>query len=218
MYGHAPAGTRRSIVRACSRTGYRRIWAICRIFAIGFLLIACAGRGDGRPSGQTVALKADAAQLGFDLPGFENAPVEHTRYTSADRRYREEFAEWSLADKTIAGLTLSVATAGKPFTDPTKPAEILKIWPVFDDMRPTFGNPATTESGLGRIAYRRMAIGTRACVLFIQRWPEAAPGIPTEGPANLSGFYCNPPGILLPPDAAITVMRAVVLHPPRKQS
>jgi len=165
-----------------------------------------------------VELKPNAARLGVNLPAFENVPGRHTRYTSADNRYREDFAEWRLPNDAIAGLTLSVAANGKPFTDPPMPDDIPKIWPEFDDMHPSFGKPASAANDLGTIAYQRAAIGTRACVLFIQRWSAAEPRIATTGPATLSGFYCNPPGTLLPPDAALAVLRALILRPPPKQS
>jgi len=165
-----------------------------------------------------VDLKPDATRFGMNLPAFENVPGQHTRYTSADGRYREDFAEWRLPNDAIAGLTLSVAANGKPFTDPPMLGDIPKIWPEFNDMHPSFGQPASAATDLGTIAYLRAAIGTRACVLFIQRWPAAEPRIATNGPATLSGFYCNPPGTLLPPDAALAVLRAVVLRPPLKQS
>jgi hypothetical protein len=187
---------------------------------IFFLLLvaACAGRGDARPPGETLVLKADATRLEINLPGFERNPGEHTRYTSADGRYRDDFAEWRLADDTIAGLALSTAKTGKPLTDPVRETEVLKIWPVFEDRRPAFGNPATVENDRGAIAYRRVAIGTRSCVLFLQRWTQADPRVAANGPTTLSGFYCNPSGMILPPDAALAVVRAVVLRPPLKQS
>jgi hypothetical protein len=188
--------------------------------AIGLLFLAgaCAGRGDGRPPGETITLPPEAVRLGFGLPAFAAAAGQHTQYRSADRQFREEFAEWRLDDGATASLTLSAANAGKPVSDPVQPAEVMAIWPKFNDKRPSFGDVATARTRLGALSYQRVAVGTSACVIFLRRWPVPDPRVAAGAQANLSGFYCNPPGVLLTPDAAITVLRAVVLRPPRKQS
>ena len=188
--------------------------------AMGFLLLAgaCAGRGDGRPPGETVAVPPAAARLDFRLPAFAAAAGQHTRYTSADRRYREDFAEWRLDDGATAGLALSAATADRPFSDPVRPADVLAIWPNFNNKRPAFGNPGSARNDLGAASYQRVAVGTLACVLFVQRLPAPDPRMPADTQATLSGFYCNPPGVLLTPDAVRTVLHAVVLRPLHRKS
>lgn len=217
MYWPAPAWTRR-YTRIPSNAFIRQMAAV--VGTMGFLLLAgaCAGRGDGRPPGATVAVPPGAARLDFRLPAFAAAAGQHTRYTSTDRRYREDFAEWRLDDGATAGLTLSTATTGKPFSDPVQPADVLAIWPNFNDKRPAFGDPGTARNDLGAASYQRVAVGTLACVLFVQRLPAPDPGMTADAQATLSGFYCNPPGVLLTPGAVRTVLRAVVLRPLHQKS
>lgn len=183
-----------------------------------FLAAACAGDEGGRPAGDTARVAPDAARLGFRLPAFAEAGGTHSHYRSADGRYAESFAEWRLSDGTTAGLALSTARGAAPITDPTLPAEILAIWPRFSGKRPALGKAAAMHNELGPVFYQRAAVGTQACVLFVQRWPEPDPRIAPAARATLSGYYCNPPGVLLTPDAALIVLRAVALRPPRGQS
>lgn len=220
MYWPNPAGTRHSKAYAPARSR-RPAWRrIAQLTIAGFLLLAtaCAGSTDGRPPGRTVALRPDAVRLEFALPGFRESAGDYARYRSEDGRYVEDFAEWRLDDNTTAGLTLSVAQTGAPFTDPASPSESLAIWPQFARKRPSFGNPTTARNALGPASYQRVAVGTLTCVVFVQRWTAPEPRIAAGGQATLSGYYCNPPGVLLTPDAALAVLRAVVLHPPQRET
>lgn len=215
MYWPIPAWTRRSKAGPLNRSGQ----SIPRLLAaVGFLLLAgaCAGNNDGRPPGETVALPPETARLDFRLPDFTAATGQHSLYRSEDRQYREEFAEWRLDDGVTAGLTLSAANAGKPLSNPAQPADVMAIWPQFNDKRPAFGKVRTAQIDLGAVSYQRVAVGTATCVFFTQ--PDPDPRVAAGAQANLSGFYCNPPGILLLPGTALTVLRAVVLRPPGKQS
>jgi len=217
MYGRTPHRTRRLTSDRRSRIAGDPRRRLKSLIAAALLLIGtdCAGQTDGRPTGETTLLPAAEARLGVALPDFGDAPGTHSRYRSEDGRLTEEFAEWRLADGTTAGLALSTARTGAPFTDPALPSDILPVWPQFRNKRPNFGNPATAETELGPVPYQRVAIGTWACVLFLRRWLTPDARVAAEGQAVLLGYYCNPPGVLLAPDAAQTVLRAIVLHSPR---
>ena len=188
--------------------------------ALGLMVLAsaCTGPKNGRPPGETVALPPETARLDFRLPAFATITGQHLRYRSTDRRYREEFAEWRLDNGVTAGLTLSTANAGKPLSDPALPAEVMAIWPNFNDKRPAFGNVSTAQNDLGPVSYQRVAVGTTTCVFFVQHRSRPDPRIAARAQENVSGFYCNPPGVLLTPDAALSALRTVVLRPPRKRS
>jgi hypothetical protein len=184
------------------------------LVCILFLLSACKTETDSRPSGQTVWVERGDSRLIFNAPELEKVKLRIRRFIDQSGRFTEEFAEWNSAGKknVIAGLILSEATNGSPLTDPQDPNEVPNIWSVFQQQIPAFGPLGQSSNTLGPVLWRRVSIGARACVVFLQRWSIATnPGrnAPISG---LSGYYCNAPGHVFPPSLADKVIKSVGLY------
>jgi hypothetical protein len=171
-------------------------------------MAACQAPAPEGPDGLwTVPTDADA-RLSLPLRELSDPP-QRARFVSADGRYTEETAQWHGADsdRPSAGLRLSEATPGPPLTDPTDPESVVADWAFLRDKRPSAGERRTGKNAYGPVAYWRVGVGTTVCVIFIQRLP---PNDRTE--ATLSGYFCNPPGLPMPPQAAATVVESIGLR------
>lgn len=179
-----------------------------------FLLSACETETDSRASGQTVWVDRKDSRLIFKAPELEKANIKIRRFTDQSGRLTEEFAEWiSDSEKNvIAGLILSEAASGSPLTDPQDPKEVLNIWAVFQKQSPAFGPLGQSSNALGPVLWRRVSIGSRACVVFLQRWSIATNPRPNAPISGLSGYYCNAPGDVFPPSLADQVIKSLGLY------
>lgn len=120
----------------------------------------------------------------------------------------EETAQWGKdPNQPSAGLRLSEASPAPPLSDPRDPADIVSQWTTLQDRRPAYSESGTVENDQGPATWWRAGVGTTVCVLFVQRLPR-----PTPGAATLSGYFCNPQGLPMSPDAAVTVVRNVRLR------
>lgn len=180
---------------------------------LGLVLVGCAKPRTSMPPGDSVTLPNAKSRLGLavsTLPGEATA----VRYTSRDGRYIEETAAWGGTGyrNAFAGLSLSQASPAPPLTNPSDPEAVAKLWPTLREKQPAIGKLVQSRNSLGPVIWRRASIGTSACVLFVQRWAESDPAAPNAKASNLSGFYCNAPGIPLAPGAAETVVRSISLR------
>ncbi|MDA0656644.1 MAG: hypothetical protein O2912_09580 [Proteobacteria bacterium] len=179
-----------------------------------FLLSACETETDSRSSGQTVWVDRGDTRLIFKAPELEKVNIRIRRFTDQSGRFTEEFAEWNSDGKknVIAGLILSEAANGSPLTDPQDPNEVLNIWAAFQKKNPAFGPLGQSSNALGPVLWRRVSIGTRACVVFLQRWSIATNPGPNAPISSLSGYYCNAPGHVFPPSLADKVIKSLGLY------
>ena len=170
-------------------------------------LAACQTPEPAGPAGSWSMLPAGGARLTLalaDLPG----EGRHARFRSADGRYVEETAQWGGGGTASAGLRLSEASPGPPLTDPDGPNAIIQSWTALQDKRPAFTEPGVSQNAQGPASWWRASLGTQVCVLFLQR-----PGPQQPTAATLSGYYCNPSGTPLSPQAAAAVVESVGLRP-----
>lgn len=182
-----------------------RRWALVGALAA---LSACQAAPSG-PEGSWSALPPDSARLTLALPDLRG-DARHVRFRSADGRYVEESAQWgdAGAGEPTAGLRLSEASPGPPLTDPASPEAILPGWTELQDKRPALAEEGSSQNALGPASWWRVGVGTSVCVIFLQRLPPRG-----TIAATLSGFYCNPSGTPLAPQAAATVVQAIGLRP-----
>ena len=197
-----------------SKYGFGRFAAV---LAGVLIAAACAKPPPSKPPGESVTLAPGETRLVLTVSTLPSQAAA-TRYVSGDGRYVEETARWGDPglNKASAGIVLSQAQPAPPLTDPRKPDELVSLWPALRDKRPAFGNLVQSRNALGPVRWRRAAIGTAACVLFVQRWSDGDPGAPDGKPSTLSGYYCNPGGVPLAPGAAETVVRSITLRQGRQ--
>ena len=181
------------------------------VFAAAVALAACQAPAPAGPEGAWSMLPASAARLTLSIAGLPGE-ARHARFRSADGRYVEETAQWGRAGAASAGLRLSEASPGPPLTDPDGPNAIIRSWTTLQDKRPAFAEPGSSQNAQGPVSWWRASLGTRVCVLFLQR---PAPQPPMAA-ATLSGYYCNPGGTPLSPQAAAAVVESVGLRPRRE--
>ncbi len=197
---------------------YSLRWAFKQIFAVcvGVCLVAagCQTNSDGRPPGHTVWIDQGDARLIFNVPALAQINKSSRRFTDQSGQFVEEASEWdsNRAESVIAGLLLSEASVGSPLTDPQDPREVVQLWAVFRKQTPTFGTLNQSTNVLGPILWRRTSIGTRACVVFLQRWSVIGSLAPTAPITNLSGYYCRAVGAVFPPEFAENVIKSVGLR------
>ena len=194
-------------------TPARRKIRVGVVFAILCLAAtACSTEQSRRPKGATKPLPAAESRLIFNLPALAAATPEYHRYTSADGRFVEEFATWAGgSDDPIAGLLISEAVDSAPLLDAESPERTVDLWSELRDKKPGFGPLKQMPTGSGPRSWGRASIGTRICVVFLQR-PGAASGDFGRPRASLTGYYCNPPGASLGPDAAEAAVKSAGLR------
>lgn len=169
---------------------------------------ACAAPKPTGPKGDWAALPAADSRLSLPIQDLKSAP-QSAIFRSADKRYREEIKQWDDGPaKPSAGLRLSETPSGPPLTDPQDPVDIIAGWPVLQDKRPAILEPDTAENDYGAARWWRVGLGTAVCVMFVQRLDRTPPAA-----ATLSGYFCNPEGLPMSPDAAVTVVKSVRLRP-----
>lgn len=201
--------------------GFKRLAPICRVLAFGLVIavIGCSTSDPLRPEGRIIPISASESRFDFPVSTLAS-PGRFNLYASNNGEYLEETAQWT--GRTFkdgeAGLLLSEAKAGPPLADPADPAASFDLWPMLRGKTPAFGDVRQTENALGKADWQRAAIGTAACVLFIQRWAGNASITDGSRYATLSGYYCNPPGETLSAEAAEQVIKALDLRAgPKRQ-
>lgn len=201
--------------------GFARLAPIYRVLALGLVtvVIGCSTPDQARPAGRIVPISASESRFDFPVSTL-TSPGRFNVYTSDKGDYLEETAQWT--GQTFkdgeAGLLLSEAKAGPPLADPKDPAASFRLWPLLRGKTPTLGKLHQTQNTLGKVDWQRAAIGTSACVLFVQRWAGDASITDGSRYATLSGYYCNPPGETLSADAAENVVKVLGLHDgPKRQ-
>lgn len=208
----------RSMSRHPVRTTPRQLPVRCKMrfgAALGllcFTIAACGTTDSRRPPGTTKALESRQSRLVFDFPPLSAATPAYRRYTSADGRFVEEFADWTgAADGPSAGLLVSEAVGAAPLLDAESPDRTVDLWSALRDKKPGFGPLQQTNAAAGAVSWRRASIGTRICVVFLQR-RETAGGKVSGTRAVLTGYFCNPPGASLAPDTAEAAVQAAGLR------
>lgn len=200
--------------------GIKRLAPVYRVLAFGAVIAVagCSTSDPLRPKGRIIPISASESRFDFPVSTL-STPRRFNLYTSNNGEYLEETAQWTA--KTFkhgeAGLLLSEAKAGPPLADPKDPAASFKLWPLLRGKTPTFGELQQTRNALGKADWQRAAIGTSACVLFVQRWAGDASITDGSRYATLSGYYCNPPGETLSAVAAENVVKALGLRDGRKR-
>ena len=175
---------------------------------------ACGTVENRRPKGATKPLPAAQARLFFNLPALSAATVDYRRYTSADGRFVEEFGTWTAgANGSMAGLLISEAVDAAPLLDAESLEKTVDLWAELRDKNPGFGPPKQVSTATGMTSWRRASIGTRVCVVFLQRFETASRGV-TGTRAVLTGYFCNGLGATLAPDAAEAAVKAAGLRGP----
>ena len=189
-------------------------------FVIGLLLcglsllspIGCQSDYGNPPSGKTVWIEPNETRLIFTMPELKQSQIRVRRYTSDDGKHIEELGEWYRFDKsTFAGLLLSQSAEGPPLNDPQDPMDIVGRWAVFRDQKPSFGILKKSNNILGPIIWRRTGIGTRTCVVFLQRWSLEKRSTNSAPITSLSGYYCNTPGEVFSPSLAKKTVKSIGL-------
>ena len=195
--------------------GFARLAPICRAVAFGLLIAAtgCARPDTPRPDGRIIPISASESRFDFPVSTL-TADGRFNLYVSDNGEYLEETAQWTgqSFSEGEAGLLLSEAKAGPPLADPRDPAASFKLWPLLRGKTPALGALRETQNALGKVDWQRAAIGTAACVLFVQRWAGDASITDGSRYATLSGYYCNPPGETLSAEAAEGVVKALGLR------
>lgn len=200
--------------------GFIRLAPIYRAlaFGLGIAVVGCSTPDPLRPEGRIIPISASESRFDFPVSTLAS-PGRFNLYASNDGAYLEETAQWT--GKTFkdgeAGLLLSEAKAGPPLADPADPAASFDLWPLLRGKTPALGKPQQTQNALGNADWQRAAIGTAACVLFVQRWAGDASITDGSRYATLSGYYCNPPGETLSAVAAERVIKALDLRESRKR-
>ncbi len=194
---------------------FKRLASISRAaaFSLAIAIIGCSTPGPLRPEGRIIPISASESRFDFPVSTLAS-PGRFNLYASDNGEYLEETAQWtgnSFKDGE-AGLLLSEAKAGPPLADPADPAASFDLWPLLRGKTPAFGEVRQTENTLGNADWQRAAIGTAACVLFVQRWAGNASITDGNPYATLSGYYCNPPGETLSAEAAERVVKALDLR------
>ena len=175
-------------------------------------LIGCQSNYGNLPSGKTVWIEPNETRLIFTMPELQQSQIRVRRYSSDTGNHIEEFGEWYRLDKgSIAGLLLSQSADGPPLNDPQDPKDIASRWAVFRDQKPSFGVLKKSNNVLGPILWRRTGIGTRTCVVFLQRWSLEKTSNSSTPITSLSGYYCNTPGEVFPPSFAEKAVRSIGL-------
>ncbi len=194
---------------------FKRLASICRMltFSLVIAVNGCTTSDPLRPEGRITPISASESRFDFPVSTLPS-PGRFNLYASNNGEYLEETAQWT--GKTFkdgeAGLLLSEAKAGPPLADPTDPAASFDLWPQLRGKTPAFGEVRQTENALGDADWQRAAIGTAACVLFVQRWTGNASITDGSRYATVAGYYCNPPGETLSADAAERVVKALDLR------
>lgn len=179
------------------------------------MAVAACGTPDARrPEGTVAPVAAGQTRLAFDLPALSAGKTEFRRYTSANGKFAEEYGLWNAGKEgASAGLLLTEAKGAEPLLDAKEPGETIGLWRTLRDKKPAFAPLNRSRNANGPISWRRAAVGTRICVLFLQRLPVGRTG-GRERRAILTGYYCNPPGTTLPPLAAEAAAKAPGLRRP----
>lgn len=175
---------------------------------LALALVACAA--DPTPSIRTFTpIEASDARLSWPLPALQDVAGRFGRFAGPDEAHREEVAMWNdgKAGRAHGGLLLSEAVQGRPLTDPDDPQDAIGSWGALAEKRPFFGELRRLEIDSTTTEWRRTAVGTATCILFVRRMPR--PGTPA---ATLSGYYCAPPGVILSPEAGAGALRAITIR------
>lgn len=164
------------------------------------------------PADDPTVIAPAESRLKLAVPTLEGGTVLFRRFVVEPGRVIEETGEWAGPGRlpATAAMILSESAAGPPPTDPHDPEEVVDLFPAFDARRAGVGLLVDSQNTVGPVHWRRAKIGTTTCVLFLQRWGGAGPQAPAS---TLSGYYCAPPGHILSPGAAETVIRSVGLKP-----
>ena len=188
---------------------FRRIYRVC--VGVCLAATACQTEPDRYPPGQAVWITKEETRLIFNAPALIQSGRKAQRFTDHSGQFVEETVEWrsNNTGKTIAGILLSESSKGPPITDVQDPQEVMQLWAVFRTLTPTFGALEQSKNTLGPVLWRRASIGTRACVLFLQRWTIIGTLAPSAPITNLSGYYCRPPGAVFPPEIAEDVIQSI---------
>ena len=175
--------------------------------------IGCQGGYNNLPSGRTVWIEPNETGLIFSMPELKQSQIRVRRYSSDNGTHIEEFGEWYRLDQgSMAALLLSQSAEGPPLNDPQDPMDIAGRWAVFRNQKPSFGVLKKSNNVLGPILWRRTGIGTRTCVVFLQRWSFLEKGPNRTTPiTSLSGYYCNTPGEVFPPSLAEKAVKSIGL-------
>jgi len=200
----------------CITTGRKPAHSQIRIGIVlailSFAISACGTVDSRRPEGTTKPLAAPQSRLVFDLPGLASAKPDYRRYTSTDGRFVEEFATWTGDSKSpIAGLLISEAVGAAPLLDAESLERTVDLWSALRDKKPGFGPLKQGRTASGAVSWRRASIGTRVCVVFLQRLKTAS-GDVADKRAVLTGYFCNPRGSTLAPDTAEAAVKAAGLR------
>lgn len=194
------------------RWAFKKIYAVC--VGVCLTATACQTASNGRPPGQSIWLARAEARLIFNAPALLQASQKTQQFKDQSGHFVEETSEW-ISDQTktiIAGILLSESSVGPPITDAQDPQEVVQLWAVFRKQTPSFGAIKQSKNVLGPILWRRASIGTRACVVFLQRWSVIGTLAPSAPITNLSGFYCRAPGAVFPPEIAENVIQSIGLR------
>lgn len=177
------------------------------------LNVACERNRNGLPPGVASWVDPQDTRLVFNMPELASAQLRVRRYRANTGELVEEIGEWHSLDgrNLIAGLFLSESAEGPPLTDPWDPNEIVAKWAAFKDQSPSYGPLHESTNVLGPVLWRRASIGTRACVVFLQRWSVLGRKQLSAPITALSGYYCNTPGDVFSPAMAERVVKSVGL-------
>ena len=176
------------------------------------LFAACQSPEPVGTEGTWSVQPASSSRLTFALSDLK-PPTRVRRFVSADGQFGEEIVSWTAntASEPNAGLRLSEARSGAPLSGPSSAAGIVSEWEFLADKTPTFTEKTAIENTLGPAPLWRAGVGTSVCALFLQN-VASRPG----WTGNLSGFYCNPPGVPLSLQDAIAAAQSVRLRSARE--
>ena len=188
-------------------------WFIILLYVLAiFFLQGCRSNYNKFPTGETVSIRPQESRLIFSMPELKKTQAQVQRFTSKTGNYVEEFCEWrGLYKNDIAGILLSQSAKGVPLTDPQDPKNTTNQWSVFRDQKPSFGELRKSNNVLGPIVWRRSGIGTRSCVVFLQRWSLKMEKKSSSPITNLSGYYCKRSGKVFTPSFAEQVIKSIGL-------
>jgi hypothetical protein len=173
-----------------------------------FVAAGCQAPEPAGPKGDWTPLPVPESRLSLPIQELKSAPKSAV-FRSADTPQHEEIIQWDAGPaKPAAGLRLSETPSGPALSDPQDPADIIAGWPVLQDKRPAISDSHTADNAYGAARWWRVGLGTSVCVMFAQRLDRKPPAA-----ATLSGYFCNPEGLPMSPDAAETVVKSVRLRP-----